>query len=388
MEKKDMSYLKEQAEWADGIYQIETSDPVLGGPDGITNRPALELANRTAWLKQQLKDAEAALTAHTRSRNHPDASLNEKGFVKLSNANQSNSETEAATPKAVKIVNDRINAVVDHAPSDLDTLNKLAKAISNNPKFAESVTQLLSQKLAKNENGADIPDKNQFVKNLGLTETVDCAKNALDKRTGGTVKGDIISQGTQISLKGDGRKHLGFHNQDGSVRMWLYKDKGGDGVRLNNGNDGGGEYVFHKDGGFRAPSSVYAGAARMAADGNIYGSKWGNQWLDAYLRKTFQPKGAYGQSNTAKREVNGWWKCGDTGLIIQWGKTDNEGFDRKILPLPLPFPNEGLWALGWVAEAIWIGADQYSHSAGLVDKAHIKVTTDYNLATAWIAIGY
>ncbi|MBG6243506.1 MAG: hypothetical protein EKE20_17685, partial [Candidatus Symbiopectobacterium sp. Dall1.0] len=87
-------------------------------------------------------------------------------------------------------------------------------------------------------------------------------------------------------LKGDNRKHLGFHNQDGSVRMWIYKDKGGDGVRLNNGNDGGGEYVFHKDGGFRAPSSVYAGAARIAADGNIYGSVWGgylSEWLHNHM---------------------------------------------------------------------------------------------------------
>ncbi|MGL9719739.1 hypothetical protein [Symbiopectobacterium sp.] len=50
-----MSYLKETAVWEDGIYQIETSDPVLGGPDGITNRPTRELANRTAWLKQQLE---------------------------------------------------------------------------------------------------------------------------------------------------------------------------------------------------------------------------------------------------------------------------------------------------------------------------------------------
>ncbi|BAN95471.1 hypothetical protein E05_50590 [Plautia stali symbiont] len=197
-----------------------------------------------------------------------------------------------------------------------------------------------------------------------------------------------MSQGGQITLKGDGRKHLGIHNQDDSVRMWLYKDKGGDGVRLNNGNDGGGDYIFHKDGGFRAPSSIYAGAARIASDGNIYGSMWGNQWLDAYLKKTFQPKGAYGKANTAKLGVNGWFKCGDTGLIIQWGKTDSENFDRKILPLPLPFPNEGLWALGWVAEAIGMGEDLCSHSAGLVDKAHIKVTTDYNLATARIAIGY
>ncbi len=208
------------------------------------------------------------------------------------------------------------------------------------------------QKLTKNENGADIPDKNQFVKNLGLTETVDCAKNALDKRTGGTVNGDIISQGGQLSLKGDNRKHLGFHNQYGSVRMWLYKDKGGDGVLLNNGNDGG-DYIFHKDGGFRAPSSVYAGAARIAHDGNIYGSMWGNQWLDAYLRNTFQPKGAYSKPNTAKREVKGWWKCGDTVLIIQWaryGKDKGNGtFD---FPLPMKFPNAGLFCIGHVGAAV------------------------------------
>ncbi|MCU4091678.1 phage tail protein [Enterobacter hormaechei subsp. steigerwaltii] len=31
------------------------------------------------------------------------------------------------------------------------------------------------------------------------------------------------------------------------------------------------------------------GSARFAADGNIFGSKWGNQWLDAYLKNTYQP---------------------------------------------------------------------------------------------------
>jgi phage-related tail fiber protein len=163
-----MSHLKENAHWEDGIYQIETSDPVLGGPDGLTNRPARELANRTLWLKQQLTAAEEALDAHARSRNHPDASVTEKGLVKLESSHTSGSETEAATPKAVKSVNDRLNAVVDNAPADLDTLNKLAQAISNNPKFAENVTQRLNQKLAKNENGADIPDKNLFLKNQGF----------------------------------------------------------------------------------------------------------------------------------------------------------------------------------------------------------------------------
>ncbi|BAN98648.1 hypothetical protein E05_44930 [Plautia stali symbiont] len=106
-----------------------------------------------------------------------------------------------------------------------------------------------------------------------------------------------MSQGGQITLKGDNSKPFILANADGNVRAYIWKDKGGDGIHINNGIDGGGDYIFHKDGGFRAPSSVYAGAARIAADGNIYGSMWGNQWLDAYLEKTFQPKGA-GQAYT------------------------------------------------------------------------------------------
>ncbi|CAD6089852.1 tail fiber protein [Escherichia coli] len=52
---------------------------------------------------------EARLKKHEQSRNHPDATLKDKGFVQLSNATDSDSETEAATPKAVKAANDNAN---------------------------------------------------------------------------------------------------------------------------------------------------------------------------------------------------------------------------------------------------------------------------------------
>ncbi|HHH1898623.1 TPA: phage tail protein [Yersinia enterocolitica] len=48
--------------------------------------------------------ADNLLTEHEKSRNHPDASKTEKGFVKLSSATTSDSEVLAATPKAVKTV--------------------------------------------------------------------------------------------------------------------------------------------------------------------------------------------------------------------------------------------------------------------------------------------
>ncbi|HBB1454078.1 TPA: phage tail protein [Escherichia coli] len=49
------------------------------------------------------------LKEHERSRRHPDASLTAKGFVQLSSATNSTSETQAATPKALKAAYDLAN---------------------------------------------------------------------------------------------------------------------------------------------------------------------------------------------------------------------------------------------------------------------------------------
>lgn len=40
--------------WIDDLYQIETTDPVLGGPNGIANQQAKQLGARTAYLRAQL----------------------------------------------------------------------------------------------------------------------------------------------------------------------------------------------------------------------------------------------------------------------------------------------------------------------------------------------
>lgn len=41
--------------WTEEVYQFETTDLVLGGPDGIDNRPLKELADRTIWLRNALR---------------------------------------------------------------------------------------------------------------------------------------------------------------------------------------------------------------------------------------------------------------------------------------------------------------------------------------------
>lgn len=52
-----MANLTETPAWEEGIYQFETSDPVMGGPNGIDNRPTRQLANRTLYLKTELAKA-------------------------------------------------------------------------------------------------------------------------------------------------------------------------------------------------------------------------------------------------------------------------------------------------------------------------------------------
>lgn len=48
-----MGVIKETANWESNIYQIEPTDPVLGGENGPANTQAKQLANRTVYLKGQ-----------------------------------------------------------------------------------------------------------------------------------------------------------------------------------------------------------------------------------------------------------------------------------------------------------------------------------------------
>ncbi|EBS5656624.1 phage tail protein [Salmonella enterica subsp. enterica serovar Bareilly] len=162
--------------------------------------------------------------------------------------------------------------------------------------------------MQKDQNGADIPDKPGFIKNLGLKETLNPTKrvsignigtgafdgstpciNIGDSDSGfvGSADGvlDIycnnakvgyidnaglhmlagIATNGNVVLQNDAREHIIIQNADGTPRMFIYKDKGGDGVHLNNGTDASTEYLFHKDGSFYAPFSVRAGDSRKLA---------------------------------------------------------------------------------------------------------------------------
>jgi len=53
-----MANLPELSEFIAAIYQLETTDPIEAGPDGISNLQAEQLASRTRYLKDHMDTAE------------------------------------------------------------------------------------------------------------------------------------------------------------------------------------------------------------------------------------------------------------------------------------------------------------------------------------------
>ncbi|WP_145551764.1 phage tail protein [Yersinia mollaretii] len=82
--------------------------------------------------------ADQLLADHEKSRNHPDASKTEKGFVKLSSATTSDSEALAATPKAVK-------TVADNAAKALDEHSKAENPHSQYLQIANLLSEIKAQ---------------------------------------------------------------------------------------------------------------------------------------------------------------------------------------------------------------------------------------------------
>ncbi|ENE5903184.1 tail fiber protein [Escherichia coli] len=105
-----------------------------------------------------------------------DATTVRKGLVQLSSATNNDSETLAATPKAVKAAYDLANG--KYTAQDASTARKglvqLSSATNSDsetlaatPKAVKSAYDNAEKRLQKDQNGADIPGKDTFTKNIG-----------------------------------------------------------------------------------------------------------------------------------------------------------------------------------------------------------------------------
>ncbi|RUQ16885.1 phage tail protein [Escherichia coli] len=190
----------------------------------VSSVASVELTIDTTTVMATQDYVDDKIAEHEQSRRHPDASLTAKGFTQLSSATNSTSETLAATPKAVKAAYDLANGkytaqdattarkglvqLSSATNSDSETLAATPKAVKTaydlangkytaqdattarkglvqlssaansdsetlaaTPKAVKAAYDNAEKRLQKDQNGADIPDKRLFLRNIGATNS-------------------------------------------------------------------------------------------------------------------------------------------------------------------------------------------------------------------------
>ncbi len=157
---------------ANGKYTAQDATTARKGLvqlSSATNSTSETLAATPKALKAAYDLANGKYTAQ-------DATTARKGLVQLSSATNSDSETLAATPKAVKTAYDLANG--KYTAQDATTARKglvqLSSAANSDsetlaatPKAVKSAYDNAEKRLQKDQNGADIPGKDTFTKNIG-----------------------------------------------------------------------------------------------------------------------------------------------------------------------------------------------------------------------------
>ncbi|MBS6284346.1 phage tail protein [Haemophilus parainfluenzae] len=133
-----MANLTLTRQWVENIYQLETSDPVMGGPDGIDNRQAKELGARTNWLKDQVDGINQDRTGYA-----PKASPAFTGIPTAPTAAAGTNNAQIATTEFVKTA---IAALVGSAPAALDTLEELARALAGDANLKATLLAEIGKK--------------------------------------------------------------------------------------------------------------------------------------------------------------------------------------------------------------------------------------------------
>lgn len=111
-------------------------------------------------VKNEVKDyADEQLSEHEQSRNHPDATLTQKGFTQLSNETDSDSEELAATPAAIKAaIEEAIRGAWD-LDNPIGDVRLFSQNVNPNEKWPWSTWQYLGEdrtiRLAKAD-GSDV----------------------------------------------------------------------------------------------------------------------------------------------------------------------------------------------------------------------------------------
>ncbi|HIH5133348.1 TPA: phage tail protein, partial [Citrobacter freundii] len=185
---------KPQLQEGSGRVQAIRVILIVSSTEAVTLKidPAVVLATRQ-YVDNKIIEvksyADGLMRTHEQSRNHPDATTTAKGFTQLNSSVSDDSETQAATPKAVKIAMDNASARLakDRNLADLpnpalarQNLQLGNSSTKNTGTTADTVAAgddaRITGAMQKNQNGGDIPDVAKFLQNLHLEELPNFAK--------------------------------------------------------------------------------------------------------------------------------------------------------------------------------------------------------------------
>ncbi|EJX4185393.1 phage tail protein [Salmonella enterica] len=162
------------------------------------------------------------LAAHEKSRRHPDATLKEKGFTQLSNATDSESETLAATPKAVKAAYDLADG--KYTAQDATTTRKGIIQLSN---ATDSTSETLAAtpkavKAAMDNANGRVPSTRR-VNNIPLSSDITLWASDVGAISADAV-GEITNNGTMASANTPGWWRVSVSNSDSVADFPTYPD--------------------------------------------------------------------------------------------------------------------------------------------------------------------
>lgn len=187
--------------------------------------------------------ADGLMRAHEQSRNHPDATTTAKGFTQLNSSVMDDRETQAATPKAVKIAMDNANARLAKERNLADLPNPaLARqnlqlgdsSTKNTGTTANTVAAgddaRITGAMQKSQNGADIPDVAKFLQNIGLEDLAKTSEN--NTFTGKQTFNGGVSLPADTAFKGIGLQAWFDYKQNEDPTLTALSGKDVDGLLL------------------------------------------------------------------------------------------------------------------------------------------------------------
>ncbi|EAN2571037.1 phage tail protein [Salmonella enterica] len=248
---------KPQLQEGSGRVQVVRMILIVSSTAAVTLKidPSVVLATRQYVDNKIIEEksyTDGLILTHEQSRNHPDATTAEKGFVQLNSSVADERESQAATPKAVKIAMDNASARLakDRNLGDLpnpalarQNLRLGDSSTKNTGTTADTVAagddSRITGAMQKDQNGADIPNRSLFVQNIGALPASGTAvaanrlvsRGALPALTGttrggdnGLIMGEVYNNGypteygniLRLTGTGDGEILIGWSGVNGA----------------------------------------------------------------------------------------------------------------------------------------------------------------------------